>query len=126
MKTIWVLLFCSILLIGCSKANDKTQIPSQHWNGVDVHIETHPDPPLTGMSEIVVVVTKNRTPVHDLRVSLRANDAALWIQAIQDGSIGVYRRVVDLGSKDNTVLQVRLQRPNEETILFFPVKLIAG
>ncbi len=128
MRMTWMsaLLLCSIQLVGCSAENNINQILPQHWRGVDVHVETHPNPPLTGMSEIVIIATQNRTPVHDLKVSLRADDRASWTQAIQDGHIGVYRRVVDLGSGGETVLQVRLQRSNEETVLLFPIKLIDG
>lgn len=48
-----------------------------------------------------------------------------WVQAIQDGLIGVYRRAIDLGDGETAVLQVRLQRGTDETILRFPLKLTA-
>lgn len=102
-------------------------IPVQHWNGVDVRMETHPNPPLAGMSEIVVIVTGlHGRPISDLTVSLRGDVAMPWVQAIQDGFIGVYRRGIDLGSGDATVVQVRIQQGGEQTILLFQLKLSAG
>jgi len=119
-----IMLFCCIQLSGCGVPNDKIQIPLQHWKEVDVRIETHPDPPLAGMSEIVAIITtQQHNPAYDLKVSLRTNDAAPWVQAIQDGYIGVYRRVVDLGNSGEAVLQVRLQRADEEKILLFPIRI---
>ena len=49
-----------------------------------------------------------------------------WVQAIQDGFIGVYRRAVDIGDGDIVVLQVRLQRGEEQKVLLFPLKLATG
>ena len=92
---------------------------------MDVRIETHPNPPQPGMSEIVVVVTERGRAVHDLVISLRADDSAPWVQTVQDGYIGVYRRGVSIGFGENAVLQVQLQRGKEKQVLFFPLKLAA-
>ena len=94
---------------------------------MDVRIETHPNPPLAGMSEIVVIVTGlHGRPVSDLTVSLRGDVSMPWVQAIQDGFIGVYRRGIDLGSGDNAVVQVEIQQGSEQKILLFTLKLAAG
>lgn len=94
---------------------------------MDVRIETHPNPPLAGMSEIVVIVTgPHGKPTHDLIISLRGNESMPWVQAIQDGFIGVYRRAVDIGEGETVVLQVRLQQGTEQKVLLFPLKLAAG
>ena len=45
-----------------------------------------------------------------------------WVQAIQDGFIGVYRRAVDIGG-GAVILQVRMEQGNEQKILYFPLKL---
>ncbi|BCK88607.1 hypothetical protein MIZ01_2412 [Sideroxyarcus emersonii] len=111
-------------LVACSDEAKQAPIAAQHWNDIDVRIETHPNPPQAGMSEIVVIVTGPRgRPVQDLLVSLRAAKDVPWVQAIQDGLIGVYRRAIDLGDNDATELQVRLQRGTDEQVLFFPLKL---
>lgn len=92
-----------------------------------VRIETHPNPPLAGMSEIVVIITTPRgKPAGDLTVSLRGNDSVPWVQAIQDGFIGVYRRAVDIGDSKTAVVQVRLQQGAAEKVLLFPFNLAAG
>ncbi len=94
---------------------------------MDVRIETHPNPPVAGMSEVVVIVTgPHGRPIHDLIISLRSNDSMPWVQTIQDGYMGAYRRAVDIGNGDPAMLQVRLQRGDEQKILIFPIKLAAG
>lgn len=114
-------------LAACGNDVGQIAIPVQHWKEMDVRIETHPNPPLAGMSEIVVIVTGPRgRPIQDLTVSLRGNEAMPWVQGIQDGLIGVYRRAVDLGDGDTAVLQVQLQQGNDNNILRFPLKLAPG
>ena len=49
-----------------------------------------------------------------------------WVQAIQDGFIGVYRRAVDIGDGETVELQVRLQQGKEQKVLLFPLKLVQG
>lgn len=115
-------------LPACSnKEEELASIPPQYWKEMVVRIEPHPNPPLAGMSEIVVIVTGARgRPVHDLIISLRSNDRAPWVQTIQDGHIGVYRRGVSLGFGETAVLQVLLQQGKEQQVLLFPLKLAAG
>ena len=115
------------MLVACGEEKGAITIPVQHWNETDIRIETHPNPPVAGMSEIVAIVTgPHGRPISDLTLSLRSNDAMPWVQAIQDGFIGVYRRAVDMGDADESVLQVRLQRGDEQKILLFPLKLTKG
>jgi hypothetical protein len=114
-------------LVACSNENESPPIPLQHWQEMDVRIETHPNPPVAGVSEIVVIVTgPHGRPIHDLIISLRSNGAMPWVQTIQDGYMGAYRRAVDIGSGDTVVLQVRLQRGDVQKVLLFPLKLAAG
>jgi len=105
-------IFLTLLAAGlaaCNNGSDTFSIPSQRWNEMVVRIETHPNPPLAGMSEIVVIVTgPHGKPAGDLTVSLRGNESTPWIQAIQDGFIGVYRRAIDIGDGKTAVVQVRL------------------
>jgi hypothetical protein len=114
-------------LAACSNGSETISIPAQHWNEMIVRIETHPNPPLAGMSEIVVIVTgPHGKPAGDLTVSLRGNESMSWVQAIQDGFIGVYRRAVDIGDGETAEVQVRLQQGDVQKILHFPLKLAAG
>lgn len=119
--------FAAMGLLACGEGNQASVIPSQHWQEMDVRIETHPNPPVAGMLEVVVIVTGPRgRPIHDLIISMRGGDALPWVQTIQDGHMGVYRRAVDVGGGDAAALQVRLQRGDEQKILLFPFKLVAG
>jgi hypothetical protein len=124
------IILLSLLVAGlaaCGDSNEPPPIPSQHWQEMDVRIETHPNPPTAGMSEIVVIVTgPHGRPVHDLTISFRANDSAQWAQAIQDGYMGVYRRATNIGSGKEAELQVRLLRGSEQIIMLFPLKLADG
>jgi len=114
-------------LAACSGRDDRFAIPAQQWNGMAVRIEPHPNPPLPGMSEIVVIVTgPHGKPAGDLTVSIRGNDSMPWVQAIQDGFIGVYRRAVDIGDGKTAVVQVRLQQGTNQKVLLFPFELAAG
>ena len=120
----------SLLAMGLAACNDGAaapSIPPQHWKEMVVRIETHPNPPLAGMSEIVVIITgPHGRPAGDLIVSLRGSESAPWVQAIEDGFIGVYRRAVDIGEGKTGGVQVRLQQGAEQKVLFFPIKLAAG
>jgi hypothetical protein len=111
-------------IAACNDRSDAISIPPQYWNEMVVRIETHPSPPLPGMSEIVVIVTGSHgRPSGNLIVSLRGNDSNPWIQAIQDGFIGVYRRAVDIGDNSPATVQVRIQNGDEQKVLRFPIKL---
>ena len=126
MKKPLSVLLCSLVmgLVACGDDGRHLSIPPQHWKDADIRVETHPDPPLAGMSEIVVIVTGLRgRPVQDMTVSLRGGDSMQWVQAIQDGNIGVYRRAIDIGEGETIVLQVRLQQGKDEKVLLFPLRL---
>ena len=123
-----IILLCLIgLLAACHSDEQRISIPVQHWKNMDVRIETHPNPPLAGMSDMVVIVTGLRgKPISDLTVSLRSDDTAPWVQAIQDGFIGVYRRALDLGDKDPAVVRVKIQQGDDQTVLKYPIRLSAN
>lgn len=115
------------MITACDSAGNGISIPSQHWKDMDVRIETHPNPPLAGMSDVVVIATGPRgRPASDLTIYLRGDDAMPWVQAIQDGFIGVYRRAVDLGDEKKAVIRVKILQGNAEKILEFPVSLSKG
>ena len=127
----YLFVFISLLtittLVACGDGGKVNSVAVQHWKDADIRIETHPDPPLAGMSEIVIIITgPHGRPIPDLTVSIRGKDMSSWVQAIQDGMIGVYRRAIDIGEGDVVQLQVRLQHRTEEKVLYFPLKLAAG
>jgi hypothetical protein len=120
-------LLVATTLVACSDGGEGNVIEVQHWKDADIRIETHPNPPLAGVSEVVVIITTPRgRPLPDYTVSMRGNDSMPWVQAIQDGMIGVYRRAVDIGDGKEVVLQVRLQQKTEQKILLYPLRLAAG
>lgn len=99
-------------------------IPPQKWQNMDVRVEIRPSPPRMGMNEVLVMVTDERgRPGYDLMVSLRSSDQEKWVQAIEDGQVGVYRRAVEFAPGEKSALQVQIKNRNAEGVLRFPVKL---
>lgn len=111
------LLTCA-MLSGCGGA--KEYAPGK-WHGMDVVVESRPNPPTKGMNEFLVTVTdKHGRPGFDMVVSLRANEHDPWTQAIQDGQMGVYRRAVKVDPAIDTVLQVQIEAKGKADVINFP------
>jgi len=120
-KYLWPVLL--LMLSACGEGAD-ADIPVQKWQKLVVQVETRPSPPETGMDEILVVVTDERgRPGNGLVVSLRSSDQDRWVQAIEDGGLGVYRRAVALAPGERSVLQVQLKTKDAESILRFPLEV---
>ncbi len=116
-------------LLGCGNSgSDSTLLGSQPWGAYDVAIEIRPSPPRVGHNEVVVIVSgEHHRPVFDALVSVRAQQTQPWVQAIEDGHVGVYRRAVNFGHGPTATLEVQLQRDQEPTgVLSFPVTLQAA
>ncbi len=112
-----------LLLGGCSDDRSET-LGTRAWGSIEVAVETRPFPPLAGNDEVVVIVSgAHRRPVYDAVVSIRAQSSAPWVQAIQDGHLGVYRRAVRFTRDPGNALEVQLRRGDEQTVLAFPVTL---
>jgi len=119
-------LLIAIFLASCS-GDIAPASPPQHWKDVEIHIETRPTPPSPGVVEILIIVTgPHGEPVHDLIISMRTADGDPWVQAIQDGHIGVYRRAAKLATGERSVLQLQIQRGEELKLFRFPLKLIGS
>jgi len=111
-------------LASCSNGQDSSQIGTQKWGSYDVAVEVRPTPPRQGHDEVVVIITGERhRPVYDALVAVRADPQQAWVQAIEDGHVGVYRRAVFFGRGPVASLQVRLQRADTQSVLEFPVTL---
>lgn len=116
-------LLAAIALGGCS--DDFARIGSAPWGAYEVAVEIRPSPPRTGRDEVVVILSgEHHRPVYDALVSVRARADQEWVQAIEDGHVGVYRRAVDFGNRPAATLEVLLQRGGEQTVVSFPVALI--
>jgi hypothetical protein len=114
--------FLLAMLSACG--NQVENIPSQNWEGIDVHVETRPSPPRTGMNEFLIMTTSKRgQPVYDFIVSIRTSDQDPWVQAIEDGQMGVYRRAAEVAPGIRSVVQVQIKRNGEESVLRFPLKV---
>ena len=124
-KHLYVLL-SALALVSCGSGGEGVVIPPQRWKDMDVRVESHPNPPVVGMSEFVVIVTgPHGRPAGDMIVSMRGDDGMPWVQAIQDGRIGVYRRAVELLDSKQPILQINLKQGEEQNTLLFPLKLAA-
>ena len=115
------------LLAGCGADTGNAQIGAQRWGDLDVAVEVRPSPPRAGHNEVVVIVSgEHHRPVYDALVYLRAQADLPWVQAIEDGHVGVYRRAVFFAGAGDAAVQVRLQRGRDESVLVFPVRLGAS
>jgi len=116
---------CALPLLGSCAGEDAPPLARLQWGAIDVMVETRPSPPEPGNTEVLVLLTgSHREPIHDALIDLRARPDAPWVQAIQDGHTGAYRRAVSMPAQiAGANLTLRLRRgPNEETFL---VPLIA-
>jgi len=125
LSTLLPALLAALCAAGCGSASDSYVVGSAKWRGFDVAVESRPAPPRQGKNEVVVIVTgEHQRPVFDAQVWVRAQAAADWVQAIEDGHVGVYRRAVDFGRSQRTDIEVRLQRGSDEGVLAFPVSIL--
>lgn len=115
-------MFVAIALVGCGSGEQSGTIGTRQWGSYEVTVESRPWPPREGQNEIVVmIVGEHRQPIYDALVTMRAQASSPWIQAIEDGHVGVYRRAVRFAAGGQSNLQIQLQRGDEKTILDFPV-----
>ncbi|RFC30988.1 MAG: hypothetical protein DID91_2727704580 [Candidatus Nitrotoga sp. MKT] len=115
-------LFFLLLLVACGGDRVADTQP-QKWQDAEVRVESRPSPPRPGVNEFLVIVTGERGPIHNVMVSVRTDDQDQWIQAIQDGEVGVYRRAAKVAPGTRSVLQVQMKRNGVEGVLRFPLKL---
>jgi hypothetical protein len=112
----------AIALGGCGSGEQSGTIGSRQWGPYDITVETRPWPPREGQNEVVVIIVgEHHVPIYDALVKMRAQPSSPWIQAIEDGHVGVYRRAVRFAADGQSNLQVQLQRGDENTVLDFPV-----
>ncbi|MBU6504142.1 MAG: hypothetical protein KGJ15_03400 [Betaproteobacteria bacterium] len=115
-------------LAGCSGEKAADTVP-QHWQDLDIRVETRPSPPQLGMDEFLVIVTRSHgQPAWDCLVDIRTADEDPWKQAIQDGRVGVYRRSALVGLGERSVVQVQIHRQDNDstTVLRFPLVNLGG
>lgn len=119
----YIKLFFLLLLAACGGDRVADTQP-QTWQDAAVQVESRPSPPRPGMNEFLVIVTGKGGPIHDIMVSIRTDDQDPWVQAIQDGDIGVFRRAAQVAPGTRSVLQVQIKRNGgAEGVLRFPLNL---
>lgn len=114
----------TLLWLGLAACGE-LQAPPQYWQGIEIAIETRPNPPKVGMNEVLVVATRpGRQAEYNLLVSIRAGADEEWTQSIQDGRTGIFRRALALQEPGAQTLWVRLERGKEQTVLKFPLTVL--
>ncbi len=116
----------TLLLTGCAGGEGTPVFPTKHWDDIEVTLQTRPPKVEAGMVEFMVLAAiKGRKPANELVVSLRMEGTQKWNQAIQDGFLGVYRRVVHVRdpAKDVLAVKLRIKKSDKEKILYFPLAL---
>jgi len=126
MKVAGLLLVLPLLLVGCVGGGNTYVLPTKVWKEqkIEVTIQTRPPQIKAGMIEFMVLAAvEGRKPANELVVSLRMEGSEKWNQAIQDGFLGVYRRVVKVRDPARDVIAVRLRvkKSDDEKILYFPL-----
>ena len=125
MKVGGLLLVLPLLLTGCVGGENSYELPTKSWKGKDINVTVQTRPPKlkAGMIEFMILVTKGRKPENELVVSLRMEGSQKWQQAIQDGFLGVYRRVVKVNdpAKDVLAVRLRVKKSDDEKIIYFPL-----
>lgn len=114
-----------ILCLGLAACSDNRipAIPAQHWQGLEVRLETRPQVITPGMMEFLVIITDQRgLPGHELVVSLRMAEADTWSQSIQDGHSGVFRRAIRVKLGQDKVY-VQLKGIDNDGELIFPLNV---
>ncbi len=126
MKIGGLLLVLPLLLVGCVGGDDTMELPTKQWGDIHITVQTRPPKVKAGMIEFMVLAAiKGRKPENELVVSLRMEGSQKWHQAIQDGFLGVYRRVVQVRdpARDVLAVKLRVKKSDKEKILYFPLAL---
>jgi len=103
-----------LLLIVFLLASCTTEIPtspSVKWDEYTIRIESRPPVIEKGMMELLTLVDyEERGRGWDLIVYYRMGPSGRWIQAMQDGHTGVYRRAMNVIDPVAGVLHVHIKR----------------
>lgn len=121
-----ILAICLLVLAasGCGKGNAYILVP-QHWNNTEFVVEIRPGAPTRGMNEFVVVATdREGVPGYQYVVSIKMASDDHWVQMIQDGHSGVYRRAIAVHDPANDVLDMQIKHSDDkdlQTVLHYPL-----
>jgi hypothetical protein len=111
----------ALALCGCGGGTQDSE--AQNWRDLQIHVESRSYGPVSAMKELLVYINRNGAlPAWDCRVDLRTSDADPWVQAIEDGRVGVYRRAAKVDAREHSVLQVWIRAEGSDTVLRFPLR----
>ena len=121
----------ALLCLGLSACfgDQAQQSPLQYWQGIEFSVETRPNPAKVGINEVLIVATRpRRQPEFNLLVSIRMRKDAPWVQGIQDGHTGIFRRGLAMREPGPQTLWVQIQRvdssgpsASEKIVFAFPI-----
>jgi len=124
-------LLLALLCLGLSACfgDQAQQSPLQYWQGIEFSVETRPNPAKVGINEVLIVATRPpRQPEYNLLVSIRMREDESWVQGIQDGHTGIFRRGLAMREPGPQTLRVQVQRvdssgpsASEKTVFAFPI-----
>lgn len=131
MKKIYLLLIGVLLLSACSTEIPTT--PLQEWEDYTFRLESRPPIIEKGMMEFITIANfEEQFRGWNLIVYYRMGPTGRWIQAIQDGHTGAYRRAMMVNDPATDVLYVHIKQKlsaeekekkekMKETVLQFPL-----
>ena len=96
--------------------------PTQEWDGLEFRLETRPPNISAGMMEFHVIANRpGRKPASRLVIDLRVGPMGRWVQAIEDGNVGVYRRAIKINDPKTDIMYVHIRNKDKEGLLQFPL-----
>lgn len=131
----YALIFISLFLLSVLSActGEIPSSPTKEWGKYSIRLESRPPVMEKGMMELLTLVDyEKKLRGWDLIVYYRMGPTGRWIQAIQDGHTGVYRRAMNVTDPETDVLHVHVKRtqtaekrkekaPREEAVFEFPL-----
>jgi len=121
-----LILLMAVVLAGCSDS-PMVVLGPQQWEDLEFRVEVHPSPPSVGMTEFIVIASRDvYKPGVGLVVDIRVDETGKWRQAIQDGFTGVYRRAVFIRDPKTQSLHVNVRRStnDDKVSLSFPLNQV--
>ena len=135
MKKNFLLLLATLFLLSgvLSCTTEIPTTPIKKWDEYTFRLEARPPIVEKGMMEFLTLSDfEGNLRGWDLIVYYRMGPTGRWVQAIQDGHTGVYRRALMVNDPETDVLYVHIKKnqtlqqkkenvPRKETVLEFPL-----
>ena len=113
MKNLIAVLFLSLLVAACTGDVPRSEV--KQWKEYTFYLESRPPVIIKGMNELLFLGNyKQKGRAHSLIVNFRMGPEGKWIQAMQDGHTGVYRRAMMVNDPETDVLYVHVKEKGDE------------